>query len=83
MAASLAEHAIDCFEVRPGIIATDMTAPVAERYDRLIAEGLTLERRWGEPDDVGKAVASLLRGDLTYATGQVLTVDGGLSISIL
>jgi NAD(P)-dependent dehydrogenase (short-subunit alcohol dehydrogenase family) len=83
MAVCLAEHGIDCFEVRPGIIATDMTAPVRERYDQLIAGGLTLEQRWGEPEDVGKAVAALLRGDLAYATGQVLTVDGGLSIGVL
>ena len=61
-------------------IHSDMTAGVTEKYDRLIAEGLTVEPRWGEPEDVGRAVAMLARGDLTYATGQVLTIDGGLLI---
>lgn len=79
-AARLAEYDIDVYEVRPGIIATDMTAGVKEKYDRLIADGLTLEQRWGTPDDVGAAVASLVRGDLPYATGQVIAVDGGLML---
>jgi NAD(P)-dependent dehydrogenase (short-subunit alcohol dehydrogenase family) len=78
-AVRLAEFGIDVFEVRPGIIATDMTAGVTEKYDKLIAGGLTLEKRWGTPDDVGKAVAVLARGELPYATGQVLMVDGGLT----
>lgn len=82
MAARLAEYDIDCFEVRPGIIATDMTAGVKEKYDKLIAEGLTFERRWGTPDDLGAVVAAALRGDLPYSTGQVLVVDGGLTIDI-
>jgi 3-oxoacyl-[acyl-carrier protein] reductase len=76
----LAEHGILVYEVRPGIIATDMTAPVAEGYDRRIAEGLVPERRWGTPEDVGRVVAALLRGDLPYASGTVVNVDGGLSI---
>jgi NAD(P)-dependent dehydrogenase (short-subunit alcohol dehydrogenase family) len=76
----LAEHGIPVYEVRPGIIATDMTAGVKETYDRRIAEGLVPERRWGQPEDVGRAVAALLRGDLPYASGAVLHVDGGLSI---
>jgi 3-oxoacyl-[acyl-carrier protein] reductase len=79
-AARLAEHAIPVFEVRPGIIATDMTAGVREAYDRRIADGLVPERRWGQPDDVGRVVAALLRGDLPYSTGTVINVDGGLSI---
>jgi 3-oxoacyl-[acyl-carrier protein] reductase len=79
-AARLAVHGIDVYEVSPGVIRSDMTAGVEEKYDRLIAEGLTLDRRWGEPSDVGKAVAMLLRGDLPYATGQVLHIDGGLGI---
>jgi 3-oxoacyl-[acyl-carrier protein] reductase len=79
-AARLAEHGIAVYEVRPGIIATDMTAPVAETYDKRIAEGLVPERRWGTPEDIGRVVAALLRGDLPYATGAVVTVDGGLSI---
>jgi len=79
-AARLAEHAIPVYEVRPGIIATDMTAGVRESYDRRIADGLVPERRWGQPDDVGRVVAALVRGDLPYATGSVINVDGGLSI---
>lgn len=79
-AVRLAEFGIDVFEVRPGIVATDMTSGVKQKYDDLIANGLTLQKRWGEPDDVGRAVAMLARGELSYATGQVLTVDGGLSV---
>jgi 3-oxoacyl-[acyl-carrier protein] reductase len=78
-AVRLAEFGIDVFEVRPGIIATDMTSGVKEKYDRLIEGGLTLTRRWGTPADVGRAVAMLARGDLAYASGQVLVVDGGLT----
>jgi NAD(P)-dependent dehydrogenase (short-subunit alcohol dehydrogenase family) len=76
----LAEFGIAVYEVRPGIIHTDMSAAVAEKYDRLIASGLTVENRWGEPDDVGRAVAMLARGDVSYATGNVLNVDGGLTL---
>ena len=79
-AARLAEHGIPVYDVRPGIIATDMTAPVREIYDRRIADGLVPERRWGVPDDVGRVVAALARGDLPYATGSVVHVDGGLSV---
>jgi 3-oxoacyl-[acyl-carrier protein] reductase len=79
-AARLAEHGIPVYEVRPGIIATDMTAAVRDTYDRRIAEGLVPDRRWGRPDDVGRVVAALVRGDLPYATGTVVHVDGGLSI---
>lgn len=79
-AVRLAEFDIDVFEVQPGIIRSDMTAGVTEKYDRLIAEGLTHQRRWGEPADVGRAVAALVRGDIPYATGQVLKVDGGMTI---
>lgn len=79
-AVRLAEYGIPVYEVRPGIIRTDMTAPVREKYDRLIADGLTLEPRWGTPDDVGRVVAALVRGDLPYATGSVLTIDGGLNV---
>ncbi len=77
-AVRLAEFGIPVYEIRPGIIESDMTAPVKAKYDKLIAEGLTLEPRWGTPDDIGRAVAMLARGDLPYATGQVLTMDGGL-----
>ena len=76
----LAPVGIPVYEVRPGIIATDMTAVVREMYDARIADGLVPERRWGQPEDVGKTVAALLRGDVPYATGTVIHVDGGLSL---
>ena len=79
-AVRLAADGIPVYEVRPGIIATDMTAAVHDAYDRRIAEGLVPEKRWGQPEDVGRAVAALLRGDLPHATGTVIHVDGGLSI---
>lgn len=79
-AARLAEYHIGVYEVRPGVIRSDMTAGVTEKYDRLIADGLTLEQRWGEVGDVGRAILVLLRGDLPYATGQVLKIDGGMTI---
>ena len=79
-AVRLAEHGIPVYEVRPGIVATDMTAGVRETYDRRIAGGLVPERRWGQPDDVGRVVAALVRGDFPYATGTVINVDGGLSV---
>jgi len=82
-AARLAEFGIEVYEVRPGVVATDMTAGVKEKYDHLIAGGLTVQKRWGEPRDVGKAVAVLARGDLSYATGQVLHIDGGLTLQRL
>ena len=79
-AARLAGDGVPVYEVRPGIIATDMTAAVHDAYDQRIAEGLVPERRWGQPEDVARAVAALLRGDLPHATGTVINVDGGLSI---
>jgi 3-oxoacyl-[acyl-carrier protein] reductase len=79
-AVRLAEFGIDVYEIRPGVIATDMTAGVKEKYDGLFANGLALENRWGTPDDVGRAVAALVKGDIPYATGQILTIDGGLSV---
>jgi NAD(P)-dependent dehydrogenase (short-subunit alcohol dehydrogenase family) len=79
-AARLAADAIPVFEVRPGIIDTDMTAPAREMYDRRIADGLIPEGRWGQPEDVGRVVAALVRGDVPYATGTVVHVDGGLAI---
>lgn len=82
-AARLAEFGIDVYEVRPGVISTDMTAGVKEKYDKLIADGLTVEKRWGIPDDVGRAVAALARGDIPYATGQILNIDGGMTIQRL
>lgn len=82
-ATRLADHGIDVFEVRPGVIRTDMTAPAAEKYDSLIEQGLTLERRMGTPEDVAAAVVMLARGDLPYASGQTLTIDGGLTVQRL
>jgi 3-oxoacyl-[acyl-carrier protein] reductase len=79
-AARLAEHRIPVYEVRPGIIATDMTAGVRDLYDQRIADGLVPDQRWGQPEDVGRAVAALVRGDVPYATGTIINVDGGLSI---
>ncbi len=79
----LAEYGIRVYEVRPGIIATDMTAPVREKYDRLIAEGLCPIPRIGQPEDVGKAVLALADGALAYTTGQVIGVDGGMTIQKL
>ena len=76
-AVRLAEYDIPVYEIRPGIIHTDMTQPVTEKYDRKIEEGLLLQKRWGEPEDVGNAVAMLARGDLVYSTGQIIYVDGG------
>jgi 3-oxoacyl-[acyl-carrier protein] reductase len=82
-AARLAEFGIEVYEVRPGVVATDMTTGVKEKYDKLIDGGLTVQKRWGEPRDVGRAVAVLARGDLSYATGQVLNIDGGLTLQRL
>lgn len=82
-AVRLATHGIPVYEVRPGIIATDMTSGVKEKYDQLFKNGLALQPRWGTPEDVGKAVASLARGDLAYSTGQVITIDGGMLIDTL
>ena len=79
-AVRLAETGIPVYEVRPGIIRTDMTAPVTEKYDRLIGEGVVPQGRWGTPEDVGRVVAALARGDAPYSTGAVIAVDGGLTI---
>ena len=79
-AARLAEHSIGVYEIRPGIVATDMTAGVKDKYDKLIAEGLTPIRRWGRPADVAAAVAACARGDLKFSTGEVINVDGGFHL---
>jgi NAD(P)-dependent dehydrogenase (short-subunit alcohol dehydrogenase family) len=76
----LAEAGIPVYEVRPGIVRTDMTAGVAAKYDRLIGEGLVPQGRWGTPEDVGGVVAALARGDAPYSTGAVIVVDGGLTL---
>jgi 3-oxoacyl-[acyl-carrier protein] reductase len=79
-AARLAEHGINVYEIRPGIIATDMTGPVKEKYDQLIAGGLTPIPRWGTPEDVGRAVAAIAQDLLPFSTGEVINVDGGFHI---
>lgn len=79
-AARLGEFDIPVYEVRPGITKTDMTSGVTEKYDKLIREGLTVTPRWGYPEDMGNAVGALARGDFLYSTGQVITVDGGLTL---
>jgi NAD(P)-dependent dehydrogenase (short-subunit alcohol dehydrogenase family) len=82
-AARLADEKINVYEVRPGVIATDMTGPVKAKYDKLLAEGLAPIRRWGQPEDVGACVAAILRGDFPYSTGQVFDVDGGFHLRTL
>ena len=79
----LSREGILVFEVRPGIIQTDMTAKIKDKYDKLISEGLVPQKRWGMPDDIGKAVASISRGDWNFSTGMVFEISGGLNISKL
>ncbi len=79
-AVRLGADGIPVYEVRPGVIKTDMTAGVTSKYDKLISEGLCVQPRWGFPDDVGRAVSSLARGDFPYSSGQVIMVDGGLTL---
>jgi 3-oxoacyl-[acyl-carrier protein] reductase len=76
----LAEYGINVYEVRPGIVATDMTSVVKEKYDRMIAQGLTPIHRWGQPDDVGRAVVAIAEGALPFSTGEVINVDGGFHL---
>lgn len=83
LAIRLAALGIPVYEVRPGVIQTDMTAQVTQIYQEKIENGLTLEPRMGLPEDVGKVVAALAKGDLPYCTGQVIAVDGGLTVSRL
>lgn len=82
-AARLGEYDIPVYEIRPGVIKTDMTATVTEKYDKLIADGLTIQPRWGYPEDIAKAAAMLARGDLAYSTGQIINIDGGMQVSRL
>ena len=79
-ASRLAGEGVQVFEVRPGIMATDMTAGVKEKYDRLIAEGLVPQGRWGTAEDVGRAVAALLQGHFPFSTGDVVNVNGGMHL---
>jgi len=82
-AVKLAEFGIPVFEIQPGVIETDMTEKVKDIYEERIQKGLTLEPRMGKPEDIGKLVAALLRGDLSYATGQIIAVDGGMMVGRL
>jgi len=83
-AARLAEHGINVYEIRPGVVATDMTSGIREKYDDLILEqGLTPIRRWGQPDDVGRAVVAVANDLLPFSTGQVIDVDGGFHLRTL
>jgi 3-oxoacyl-[acyl-carrier protein] reductase len=79
----LSRENILVFEVRPGIIQTDMTAKIKDKYDKLIGEGLVPQKRWGLPDDIAKAVASIARGDWDFSTGMVFEISGGLNIDKL
>ena len=76
----LAAHGIRVYEIRPGVIRTDMTAPVAGKYDRMIADGVFPIRRWGYPEDVARAVAAFAGGAFPYSTGEVINVDGGFHL---
>jgi 3-oxoacyl-[acyl-carrier protein] reductase len=82
-ATRLATEGVQVYEVRPGVMATDMTAGVKEKYDKLIAEGLVPMKRWGNGDDVGLAVSALLAGHFPFSTGDVLNVDGGIHLQRL
>ena len=82
-AVRLGEFGIPVYEVRPGLVKSDMSKPATEKYDKLIADGLTVEPRWGMPEDVGKVVAAIARGDIPYGTGGVIMVDGGLTLGRL
>ncbi len=79
-AARLGEYDIPVYELRPGVTKTDMTSGVTEKYDALIKDGLCVTPRWGYPEDIGKAVGALARGDFPYSTGQVISIDGGLTL---
>lgn len=79
-AVRLAEHGIQVVELRPGIMATDMTSGVKAKYDALLAEGLVPQRRWGTAEDVGRAVRSVLAGHFAFTTGDVIHLDGGFHI---
>lgn len=79
-AARLGEYEIPVYEIQPGVIRTDMTAGVKDKYDRLFSEGLAVQHRWGTPSDVGKVAVAMANGHLPYSTGQVVHVDGGMTI---
>ncbi len=82
-AARLAEFGINVYEVRPGVVATDMTGGVKVKYDKMIEDGAWPIRRWGAPSDIGRAVAAIARGDFPFSTGEVINVDGGFHLRTL
>ena len=82
-AARLAADGVQVYELRPGIMATDMTAAVKDKYDKMIADGLIPQGRWGTAEDVGRAVSALLKGSLPFSTGEVINIDGGLHLERL
>lgn len=82
-AVKMSEFGIPVYELRPGVIATDMTSGVKEKYDRMLEDGLCLQKRWGVPGDIGRAAVMLARGELGYSTGQVINIDGGMMIERL
>jgi NAD(P)-dependent dehydrogenase (short-subunit alcohol dehydrogenase family) len=82
-AVRLAGHRIGVYEIRPGVIETEMTGPVKEKYDKLFADGLTPINRWGQPGDIGRAVTALASGAFPYSTGEVINVDGGFHLRVL
>jgi len=82
-AARLADAGVQVHEIRPGIMETDMTTGVKEKYDKLLAEGLVPQKRWGQPDDVGRAVVAVLQGAFPFSTGEVFNVDGGFHLKRL
>ena len=81
--ARLGEFGIPVYEIQPGIIKTDMTAGVIEKYDKLFAEGLSIQKRWGMPEDIGKVALAMATGMMPYSTGQVVMVDGGMTVQRL
>ena len=82
-AARLGEFNISIYEIQPGVIKTDMTSAVTEKYDSMFEEGLSIQKRWGLPEDVGKVAAAMATEMLPYSTGQVVMVDGGMTIQRL
>lgn len=80
LAIRLAPEGINVYEIRPGVITTDMTANVKEKYDKQIADGLTPIKRWGDPEDVARAVAAIAAGSFPFSTGEVINVDGGFHL---
>ena len=82
-AARLGEFGIPVYEIQPGVIKTDMTAGVTEKYDRLFEQGISIQKRWGTPEDVGKVAAAMATGMMPYSTGQVVMVDGGMTVQRL